>query len=165
MSQHLPYEGLHFNENITLDEILQTPDDSDEGHTIEVDLHFPPEIHDKLKEYPPCPENLDPKLEWFSEYQMEVATQCKAIKENGKYSATCKLIPHLFDRPNYVIHYRNLKFVLELGAKVTKVHKVLSFKQKPWLEQYIDFNTQKRTQAKNDFKKGLLQTNEQCCFR
>ena len=40
MSQYLPYEGLHFNENITLDEILQTPDDSDEGHIIEVDLHF-----------------------------------------------------------------------------------------------------------------------------
>ena len=47
MSQHLPYEVLHFNENITLDEILQTPDDSDEGHIIEVDLHSPPEIHDK----------------------------------------------------------------------------------------------------------------------
>ena len=105
MSQHLPYEGFNFNENITLDEILQTPDDSDEGHIIEVDLHFPPEIHDKLKEYPPCPENLDPTLENFTENQMEVATQCKAIEENGKYSATCKLIPHLFDRPNYVIHY------------------------------------------------------------
>ena len=105
---------------------MQTSDEADEGHIIECDLHFPPETHDKLKEYPPCPENIDPKLEWFSDYQMGVAETCKAIKENGKYSATCKLIPHLFDRPNYVIHYRSLKFILELGAKVRNIHKVLS---------------------------------------
>ena len=73
---------------------------------------------------------------------MGVAKTCEAIKENGKYSATCKLIPHLLDRPNYVIHYRNLKFILELGAEVTNGHKVLSFKQKPRLKQYIDLNTQ-----------------------
>jgi hypothetical protein len=143
---------------------MQTSDEADEGHIIECDLHFPPEIHDKLKEYPPCPENIDPKLEWFSDYQMGVAKTCEAIKENGKYSATCKLIPHLFDRPNYVIHYRNLKFILELGAKVTNIHKVLSFKQKPWLKQYIDFNTQKRTQAKNDFEKDFFKLMNNAVF-
>ena len=164
MSQYLPYEGLRWNNNITLEEIMQTSDEADEGHIIECDLHFPPEIHDKLKEYPPCPENIDPKLEWFSDYQMGVAKTCKAIKENGKYSATCKLIPHLFDRPNYVIHYRNLKFILELGAKVTNIHKVLSFKQKPWLKQYIDFNTQKRTQAKNDFEKDFFKLMNNAVF-
>ena len=40
--------------------------------------------------------------------------------------------------------------------KVKKVHRVLEFNQSPWLRQYIDFNTQKRAQAKNSFKKDFF---------
>ena len=64
-------------------------------------------------------------------------------------------MPHLFDHLNYVIHYRNLKFIVDLGVVVTKVHKVLSFSQKQWLKPYIDFNTDKRKMAKNEFEKDF----------
>ena len=33
---------------------------------------------------------------------------------------------------------------------------MLEFNQSPWLTQYIDFNTQKRTQAKNSFEKDFF---------
>ena len=33
---------------------------------------------------------------------------------------------------------------------------MLEFNQSPWLKQYIDFNTQKRTQAKNSFEKDFF---------
>ena len=71
-----------------------------------------------------------------------------------------KLIPTLKNKERYVIHYKNLQLYTDLGLKVTKVHRVLEFNQSPWLKKYIDFNTQKRTKAKNSFEKRLLQINE-----
>ena len=42
------------------------------------------------------------------------------------------------------------------GLRVTRIHRVLKFTQEPWMRSYIDFNTQKRTVAKNDFEKNLF---------
>ena len=56
----------------------------------------------------------------------------------------------------YVLHYRNLQLHLDLGLKLKKGHCVIEFDQSPWLKQYIDFNTQKRTNAKNSFDKDFF---------
>ena len=80
MSQYLPDSNLRFID-ISLEEILQTPDDNDTGYTIECDLSFPKELHDKFKEFPPCPENITPNLEWFSDYQKEIGKTNGNIKK------------------------------------------------------------------------------------
>lgn len=48
-----------------------------------------------------------------------------------------------------------LKFVLKQGLALKKVHRVLKFEQKKWLEPYITLNTVQRTKASNDFEKNL----------
>ena len=63
-----------------------------------------------------------------------------------------KLIPNLCDKTNYVLHYRNLHLYLSLGMKLTKIHKVLKFEQSDWMKKYIDFNTEKRTNAAKIFQ-------------
>ena len=48
-----------------------------------------------------------------------------------------------------------LKFYIRHGMIIDKVHEIISFKQSKWLEKYINFNTQKRNQAVNDFEKDF----------
>ena len=68
---------------------------------------------------------------------------------------TNKLITNLLHKGNYVVHYRNLKYYLSHGWRLTTVHKIMKFKQKTWLEKYIDFNAQKRMQATSEADKNF----------
>ena len=40
--------------------------------------------------------------------------------------------------------------------KLTKINRVLKFEQWEWMKKYIDFNTEKRMNAANDFQKDFF---------
>ena len=75
---------------------------------------------------------------------------------NSPYLSQKKLTPNLRDKTRYVVHYRNLKLYVQLGLVITKVHRVLTFKQSPWLKAYIDFNTHHRSLSNNGFLRDFF---------
>ena len=83
---------------------------------------------------------------------------CKSIadKYDIKIGDVKKVIPNLGNKTKYVVHYKNLQLYLSLGMKLTKIHRVLKFKQSDWMKKYIDFNTKKIMGATNDFEKDFF---------
>ena len=45
---------------------------------------------------------------------------------------------------------------LQHGLRLDRIHQGIEFDQSPWLKTYIDFNTQLRTAATNDFEKDFF---------
>ena len=102
-------------------------------------------------DYPLAPEKLAVSSDMLSKYCKKIAD-----KYEIKVGDVKKLIPNLGNKTNYVVHYRNLQLYLSLGMKLTKIHKVLKFKQSDRMKKYIDFNTEKRMNAVNDFEKDFF---------
>ena len=74
---------------------------------------------------------------------------CKRIadKYEIKVADLKKLIAQLGNRTNYRVHFKNLPLYLSLGMKLTRIYRVLEFKQSDWMRRYIDFNTEKKNEC------------------
>lgn len=100
--------------------VYSTNTSSDEsiGYIFEVDIEYPPNLHAKHNPLPFLAEHL-----------------------NGK------LIPNLKDKLNYRLHIITLIQAINNGLRITRIHKIIYFNQKPWLKGYVMHNTIKRSQT------------------
>ena len=151
MIQPLPYDeiemwrghpDLYLNK---LDENLKKPDDSDIGYFVEVDVKYPNNKKEKTKNFPFAPENKIIHKDKSNKYM-------KTVKPKN-YTKSEKVICDWTDQKINLVLYRMLKFYVRHGMVVEKIHEIISFKQKKWLEKYRVVNTQKRNEAKNDIEK------------
>ena len=97
---------------------------------LEVDLQYPKELHDLQKDYP-------------------------LAAERFIFNGIEKLIPNLSDKERYRAHHKTLKQYLNLGLRIKKIHRGISFEEEPWLGSYSEFHTKLRANAKNDFEKDF----------
>ena len=150
MLQYLPTGNFQIYENNSITEsfinkVLSTHDCSNTGYVLIVDLIYPDNIKYKSKNFPICPEKKTINPDNFTEYMEEHMPK--------PYRPTSKLICDQTNKKYYIVHYRNLKFYMRMGMIIKKVYRIVSFDQSPWLQSYIDYNTQKRAQADSDFLK------------
>jgi len=76
--------------------------------------HTPNHLHDLHSDYPLAPERMEVKKDMLSAKQLEILGE-------SKYNSMKKLIPNLFAKLKYPIHYRNLKLYLSLGMELKSV--------------------------------------------
>ena len=139
MSQQLPTHGFKWMRNLTKDTVMDIMDKTNhsmsnrgrKGYIFEVDLEYPKKLWEEHNDYPLAPEKMI---------------------VNGVE----KLICHFKPRKNYVVHYRNLRQYLEMGMRLTAVHRGISFYQSSWMEPYIRKNTELRKTAANSFEKDFF---------
>ena len=130
MSQPLPTGGFKWVD-VNPNEISELTTRTDKGCLLEVNVSYPKELH-----------NLHNDLPFM----------CERMEINGVE----KLVPNLRDKKNYVIHIQALNQVLQHGLRLDGIHRAIEFNQSPWLKTYIDFNTQLRMAATNDFVKDFF---------
>ena len=139
MSQNLPTHGFKWMRNLTKDKVYDILEKINHsmsnrgkiGYIFEVDLAYPKKLWETHNDYPLAPEKMN---------------------VNGVE----KLISHFKPRKNYVVHYRNLRQYLEMGMRITAVHRGISFQQSPWMEPYIRKNTELRKKSSNNFEKDFF---------
>ena len=81
-----------------------------------------------------------------------------------KINGVEKLAPNLYDKKHYVIHIRALDQARKHRLILERIHQLIEFNQSALMKPYIDFNTQLRTQAKNDFKKDFFKLMKNSVF-
>ncbi|KAL4082979.1 hypothetical protein QTP88_028325 [Uroleucon formosanum] len=140
MSEYMPFGDFKWVDP-TLNGLDNLDDTSPIGRIYEVDVIYPQELHDHHNDLPFLPENGIP-----------------ASSKIKKLMATFK------SKKNYIVYYRNLQQAIENGLKVEKVHRVLQFKQSPWLAEYISMNTEMRKLATNDFEKDFFKLMNNAVF-
>ena len=133
MSEKLPTHGFKWLTGGEMEKIYENRHNLNKIPCIlEVDLEYPENLHDLHNDYPLCPEKV----------------KCK----NGVE----KLIPNLRNKKKYVLHYKNLIQCLDMGLKVTRIHRGIKFVESEWMKSYIDKNTNLRAKAKNNFEKDFF---------
>ena len=134
MCKTLPVGDFKWLDDLSIftEDLIENYDEnSDKGYIFEVNLKYPKNLH-----------NLQSDLPFLS--------------ERMKINNSTKLFCNVHDKENYPIHILALKQALNHGLKLTKVLRVIEFRQEDWLKPYIDMNTKLRKEAKNDFEKDFF---------
>ena len=127
MCYKLPYRELKFDNNVlkyTIDYIVSLDTYGSYCCMFVVDMLYSSKLHDRDDEFPILCD--------------------KSIPPNNKAK---KLMSTFYDKKNYTISLYMLKYCLEKGLKVKKIHHVIYAEQSDFMKSYIVFNNEKRTEC------------------
>jgi hypothetical protein len=133
MSRPLPYGDFKWINPDTLGDIKDLPSAGNIGYILDCDFEYPDTLHDHHYDFP---------LLARSE-----------IPLNGKHP---KLLMTLSNKERYVAHISVVQQAIQMGLRITKVHRVIQFSQSCWLKPYIDSNTRRRALATSAFQKDFF---------
>ena len=134
MCKKLPVGDFKWTDDLSIftEKFIKNYDEeSDIGYLFVVDVEYPRNLHNLHSDLPFLPERME-------------INNCT------------KLVCNLYDKENYPVHALVLKPALNHGLKLTRIHRVVEFRQEYWLKPYIDMNTDLGKDAINDFEKDFF---------
>ena len=135
-------QALSPGEIIVCDKPVYTRTSSNTGYIYTIDIKYNDELKQNTKKYQFFPEKTKGNIDQFTEYQNENKKKvCKPIE---------KLMIKLTDKEDYVIDGEILDWHLDNGLRFEDVitKQKLNHRKSEWLKHYIEFNIQKRKEAK-----------------
>ena len=129
--------------------------------TLEVDLGYPQHLHHSTADFPLPPESGETSTDMFTPF---MTTFHKTLNPQKAYKTSRKLLLTQYDKKHYIVHFAVLQFYLKMGLTLDKVHRVVKYQQEAWLKEYIDFNSEQRALATNDFDKSFYKLKNNALF-
>ena len=108
---------------------MNTPDNSDHGYYIVCDIDYTNECKERTEQLA-----LMPNKRKINDNELSYR------ERDGGKAISEKLILDQNNKTEYMVHYRMLKFYVMMGVKVTKIHRVIKFKQDYICRDYIQNN-------------------------
>jgi len=134
--------------------------DGDDGFILECDLEYPESLHVPHHNLPLAPDYLEIDQDNLSDYAIRALKEC----DNKSTYKDSKLISHFHDRIKYGVHAKNLKLYLNLGMKLKKVHRILTFKQSNFIAPFIEKCTLARKNSKTKFAMDQYKKVANCVY-
>lgn len=141
----VPVGEMHFipNTKENFEMAMKTPLEAEYGYWLVVDIIHPVETQDFHNDYPPAPRKMKMDMSLHSPLTKQLDGEI-----GRKRIVTEKLHSTFLPKKEYSTHYATLQsYIRNKGVKVTKVHRILKFKQLPIMKEYIEANTAKRAKA------------------
>lgn len=145
---------------IKLNEIFKELERIHHGMWFCVDLHIPDSVKEKTDMYPFAPEHRRIYAEYFQDNEQHIMTpflkKWSEANHGEKMSEFMGLVCTLYDKKQYNVHWKLLKFYIEHGVEVKKVYFSVEFDEKPYLHSYIAKNIERRNKCGTAFLKMLF---------
>lgn len=145
--------------NIKLEEYFKLCEEEGEGMCFCVDMEIPEDVKQMTDMYPFAPEHRKIFKEYYKDFSnKELTPFLKKWSEanNGEMMTEFTgLVCTLYDKKEYNVHWRLLKFYIEHGVKITKIYFGIKFKEGDYLAGYIRKNIEIRNTRKDELGKTL----------
>ena len=129
------------------------------GGAFEVDMHLPPEHHDRFAQFPLAPEHVEIEESVYEDNEYLSTSQASSPEEeegkkrkNGFKGLACTLWP----KRRYQVHWRVLLWYIRQGMVVDHVHYMtLWTEERPYLREYVEMNMRLRDQHRDELTRTL----------
>ena len=101
--------------------------EGDIGYLLEVDLDYPMSIHTATESFPLAPENMEITHDMLTPLMRKQLSAMHLARHERDMPMlpTRKLVASCRDKKNYVVHFKVLKFYMQKGMIISKIHTVI----------------------------------------